>query len=437
MYVAAARSGSAPPRARSLRGVPGAVVLLGGVSLLTDISAEMITAFLPIYLVYSLQLSYLQVGFLDGLYTGATALLRLVGGYLADRIGRHKGVAVAGYSLSAATKLAFPLAGPSAVALGGVLATDRAGKGLRTGPRDAMISLVTAPGKLGAAFGVHRSMDTFGAMLGPLVTFGMLVWLGSKPQPIFMVSFLFALLGVIVLVFFVREPRRVADRGQTAPKVSPRRVAALLTDRAVRRTAIAAAFLGLATISDVFVFLVLQQVAHVPPNVLPLMPLGTALVFLAAAAPMGHLGDRIGRWTVFFAGHVLLLGVYLMLLGPFAGLLLVGLTLTLHGLFYAATDGVLSAHAAALLPPELRASGLSVVQTGQAVARFGSSVVFGKLLQQVLFSTAVLFAVGALTAALLAVTALMRPAQRTVTPSKVARSGDLVKSGPLKRGPER
>ncbi|MGQ0839383.1 MFS transporter [Actinokineospora sp.] len=408
MYVASTRGGSAvPPVAGGPTSrVPTTVVLLGTVSLLTDISAEMVTAFLPVYVIFNLQMSYLQLGVLDGIYTGATAVLRLVGGHVADRVQRHKAVAVVGYGLSAATKLAFPSIGASAVGLGGVLAVDRAGKGLRTAPRDALISLVSPPERLGAAFGVHRTMDTIGALLGPLVTFAVLTWLTTSPGPIFVISFGFALLGLIVLVFFVRQPRR---ERVAAKKITLRDTGALLRKPALRRTTIAAGLLGLATISDVFVFVVLQKVSGVSSTWLALMPVGTALTFLLAATPLGRLSDRVGRWRMFFAGHVVLFAVYLLLLGPFTGLPLVLVTVALHGLFYAATDGVLMAHGSTLVPEHLRASGLSIVQTGQALTRLASSVCFGLFLQRFDFTTAVLIAIGTLSAALVAVYLLIRP----------------------------
>nr|WP_245572573.1 MFS transporter [Actinokineospora enzanensis] len=375
-------------------------------SLLTDISSEMVTAFMPVYVLVSLQMTYVQLGLLDGLYTGATALLRLAGGYIADRVHRHKEVAVAGYGLSAVMKLAFVPVGASALALGGVQTLDRAGKGLRTGPRDALISLVTPSKDLGTAFGVHRTMDTIGAMFGPLVTFALLSWVTYRPGPIFMISFCFAALGVIVLVFFVRQPRLERVPGKVA---SLRATVGLLREKRMRRTTIAAGLLGLATISDAFVFVVLQKVSGLPSTALALMPVGTALMFLLAATPMGKLADRVGRWRVFFGGHVLLLGVYLLLLGPFGGIPLAAASLALHGLFYAATDGVLMAHGATLVPAHMRAGGLSIVQTGQALARFASSVGIGLLLQNLAFGTTVLLAVGALTAALVGVYLLIRP----------------------------
>ncbi|MGM1065416.1 MFS transporter [Saccharothrix sp. Mg75] len=388
MYVASSRP---PERARGK--VPGTVVALGAVSLLTDVSAEMVTAFMPVYLLFTLNMSYAQFGVLDGLYTGATAVLRLVGGLVSDRTHRHKAVAAAGYGLSAVTKLIFPLVGASAFGIGATMAADRAGKGLRTAPRDALISLATPPDRLGAAFGLHRSMDTVGALLGPLVTFLLLYQLGTVAGPVFVVSGCFAAIGLIVLVAFVRENPRPAVTG---PRPSVRAGLALLRQAGYRKVAVASAVLGLATLSDAFVFILVQQATGAPLHLLPLLPLGTALVFLLAAAPVGRLADRVGRWPVFLGGHVALLAVYVLLLVPGTGYSGVAAALLCHGLFYAATDGVLSARVAALVPESLRASGLSVVQTGQALARLVSSVAFGFLLQYAAFGTAVHTAIAAL-----------------------------------------
>lgn len=393
MYVASVR-----PNERVKGKVPGTVVALGAVSLLTDVSAEMVTAFMPVYLLFTLNMGYAQFGVLDGVYTGATAVLRLVGGHVSDRTHRHKAVAAVGYGLSAVTKLIFPVVGASAFGIGATLAADRAGKGLRTAPRDALISLATPPDRLGAAFGLHRSMDTVGALLGPLVTFLLLYTVGIVAGPVFVVSACFAVVGLIVLVAFVRENPRPARSG---PLPSLRAGFALLRQPGYRRVAVASAVLGLATLSDAFVFILVQKATDAPLHLLPLLPLGTALVFLVAAAPVGRLADRIGRWPVFLCGHVLLLVVYVLLLAADTGYVGVGAALLLHGLFYAATDGVLSARVSTLVPESLRASGLAVVQTGQALARLVSSVAFGFLLQFAAFGTAMYAAIGSLLLAVL------------------------------------
>ncbi|GAB2849516.1 MFS transporter [Lentzea nigeriaca] len=394
MYVASSRPSTTDFRKR----LPGTVFALGTVSLLTDISAEMITAFLPVYLLFTLQLGYAQFGLLDGIYTGATAVLRLVGGGISDKFRKPKAVAAAGYGLSAATKVFFPLVGASPFGIGALMAADRAGKGIRTAPRDAMISLATPEDRLGAAFGVHRSMDTFGALLGPLVTFLLLAQIGMVPGPIFAVSAAFAVIGLIVLISFVRDtPVKEQPKG---PRPSFKAGLGLLNDQNFRRTTISAGLLGLATVSDAFVYVLVQKATGISLGYLPLLPLGTAVVFLAAAAPLGKLADRVGRWRMFLAGHALLLGVYALLFVAEGGMVVAVVTLLLHGLFYAATDGVLSAKVSESAPESLRASGLSVVQTGQALGRLVSSVAFGLLLQYASFTTGVTVALAALTVTL-------------------------------------
>jgi MFS family permease len=379
VYVSAGRptlSGS-PPEVASGRGavVTGNVIALGMVSLVTDVSSEMVTAVLPVYLVTGLGLTMLQFGFLDGLYSGVTVFLRLVGGHLADRFSARKSVAGVGYGMSAVAKIGLPLVGASVPGIGAVLAADRAGKGLRTAPRDALISLSSTPQAQGRAFGVHRALDTVGAFLGPLVAFVILAVVGTAYDAVFVVSCCVGLVGVAMLVLFVRDHR---DRLDT-DRVGWRDGLGLLRDRPYRRLCAVAALLGLVSVSDAFVYLLLQHRLDFAPHRFPLLPLGTAGVYLLLAIPIGRLADRVGRRRVFLAGHVALLGVYLLIGGPVGGTVLLVAVLALHGVFYAATDGVLSAAAGARLPVAGRAGGLAVVQTGQATGRFVSSMIFGAL----------------------------------------------------------
>lgn len=380
MYVADSRG---TPAAAAARDVPApgrrpaiapTVLALGTVSLITDVSSEMVTAVLPLYLVTGLGLTPLGFGLLDGVYNGFSALVRLVGGHLADRGGRHKSVAVIGYGLSAACKPLLLLVG-SLPLIGAVLAADRTGKGLRTAPRDALISLASEPASRGRAFGVHRAMDTAGALLGPLAAFLILRHAVDGYDAVFTVSFCVAAAGVLVLILFV--PSRAASLPEDAPRASFRAAVGLLRLPNVRRLALCAGLLGLATVSDSFVYLLLQHRLHVSDSWFPLFPLGTAAAFLLLAVPLGRLADRAGRWRVFLGGHAALLGAYALLLSPWQGGALPCVVLALHGCFYAATDGVLMAAAAGSVPAGLRSSGLGLIQTGQAMARFVCSIAFG------------------------------------------------------------
>ena len=375
MYIAASRTSdpaAGTDRKPALNRVSANVVALGVVSLVTDVSSEMVTAVLPLYLVLGLGLNPLQFGLLDGLYAGATSVVRVLGGHLADRWRRLKAVAGFGYGLSAVCKLGLVAAGSSVAAIGVVLAADRTGKGLRTGPRDALISLSSEPDALGRSFGVHRAMDTVGAFLGPLVAMAVLALsLGSYPS-VFFTSFCVAAIAVLLLALFVKDHPGGVDRAA----VSARAAFGLLKQSDFRRVTLWAALLGLVTVGDSFVYLVLQRRWEIAATYFPLLPLGTAGVYLLLAVPLGRLADRVGRWPVFLGGHVALCLALVLLCGP-AALPFAVVALGLHGVFYAATDGVLMAAAGPLVPPDLRATGLAVVQTGQAVARMLSSVLFG------------------------------------------------------------
>jgi len=380
--------------------VARAVVLIGLTSLFTDISAEMVATVLPFYLVFTLGLTPLQFGLLDGLYQGAGAIVRIASGFTGDRLRRHKEVAVVGYALSAVSKLGFLAAGTFG-GLAALIALDRTGKGIRTAPRDALISLTSTQEQLGTSFGVHRALDTTGALLGPLIAFGLLALAPGRFDAVFVVSFCAALIGLSILTLFVRNPRRPPEDPQETP-VSLRAAFGLLSGKRFRTLTIVAAVLGLATMSDGFVYLGLQRRLDFEPRYLPLLYVGTALVYMLLAIPFGRLADRWGRTRVFLCGYGSLLGVYGVLLLPAAGAAgpaAVVLSLVLLGTYYAATDGVLMALAGALLPPALRGSGLALLVTGTSTARLLASVLFGATWTAFGFGTAVLSFAVALTSA--------------------------------------
>lgn len=360
------------------------VVLLGFTSLFTDISSEMVAASLPIYLVAIRGLDPLQFGIIDGIYQGGSAIVRIVFGFFADRWRRYRDVAATGYGLSAASKLGLVLVGSGWTPIAGLIFADRTGKGIRTAPRDAMISMSSRPETLGVSFGLHRAMDTCGAMLGPLVAFALLALSPEGFRSLFFVSFCFALVGLAILLLLVNEPRHPAEPpasiGETAPvQVTVREAGRLVVTRRFGGLVGVAALLGLVTVSDAFIYLQLDREIDLGTSIFPLLFGGTALVFMTLAVPVGRLADRVGRRAVFLGGYLLLLALYLLLQTATPGVVLLAGSLLVLGAFYAATDGVLAALGSEFSPEALRGTGLAVLGTATGVARFFASVGFGAL----------------------------------------------------------
>jgi len=361
------------------------VVMLGLTSLFTDMSAEMVSTILPLYLLFHLNLTPAIFGVVDGLYQGAAALVRIFGGVAADRRGHHKEVALAGYALSAVTRLGLLVVGNAWTLLAGIVLMDRVGKGIRTAPRDALISLSSRTEDLGAAFGVHRALDTAGAMIGPLIAFGLLAIAPGAYDAVFVVSLCAALIGIGVLTLFVHNPP-IASAAPGQSRLSLAAAARLVRVPGLGRLLLTGTALSLVTVSDAFVYLTLRQRVPFEPKLFPLLYVATATIFMLMAVPAGRLADRVGRVRVFLGGHALLLVVYASLLVPAgagetgmaAALRMIG-ALVLLGAYYAATDGVLMALAGAALPPEMRASGMALITTGTSLGRLAASVAFGAL----------------------------------------------------------
>jgi MFS family permease len=299
----------------------------------------------------------------------------------------------------------FFLPAHSFAAVTGLVALDRTGKGLRTAPRDAMIADSAEPGLLGYSFGVHRAMDTAGALGGPLIAFGILAWLVDGYDAIFVLSFSLAAIGVSVLVLFVPGHRsepdpEIADgspEGPAAPKQARKgalkrtigEFRALARGAAYRRLLGVGALLSLTTISDGFVYLTLKERVGIGAVLFPLLFVGTAAGYLVLAIPLGRLADRIGRARVFLGGHVVAaLGYVALWLLPAGPALVVGV-LALIGTYYAATDGVLPALTVPIVPDAVRTSGIAGVQTVMAVGSMGSAALFGVVWSQFGQQTAV------------------------------------------------
>ena len=368
-----------PPSARHVAKTHPTVWKLGFTSMLTDISSEMVNSVLPAFIVLHLHMSPLQYGAIDGIYNGvAVSILALASGLVADRLRRHKEVAVAGYGISAVCKLVLLASGGVWGWITAAVAADRAGKGIRTAPRDALISLYSARESLAGAFAVHRTLDAGGALLGPLIAFAVIAQLPGAYDAVWVTSFVFALLGVAVLWLFVQNPPTPKIAIAAAPSVS--KVLRLLSEPRLRRLAGVGALLSVATVGDGFLYLLLQQRGGIAPGFFPLFYVITACFYMLFSIPVGRAADRWGRSAVLLSGYGMVALIYILLLSSSnIGLAARILCLALLGLYYAATEGVLMAMASALVPADLRTTGLAALMTLIGVSKMASSLLFGFL----------------------------------------------------------
>ena len=260
---------------------------LGFTSLLTDISSEMVHSLLPVYLVLHLHMSPLQFGTIDGIYSGmAMAMLALAGGFLADRTRRPKEVAAFGYAVSAVCKLLFLIAGAAWGWIAAIVAFDRTGKGFRTAPRDAMISLCNPADSLATAFAVHRALDAGGALFGPIVAFVLLSQRPGSFDAIWLTSFAFALLGLAVLLLFVQNPSAKNVAHQPRPVWHAMR---MHVGSGFWKLSIIGALLSIMTISDGFFYLLLQKRTGLAMGFFPLFYIITACAYMLLSIPLREI----------------------------------------------------------------------------------------------------------------------------------------------------
>jgi MFS family permease len=378
---------NAPERTATSTGIEPSRVLsqnliaLGLTSFFSDISSEMVLAVVPLFLTTSLGFSILGFGLFEAAYQGTNAVFRIWGGSVADHRQNHKRTAATGYAISAATRVGL-VASALVAAIPAVpfLLADRIGKGLRTAPRDALISLSTHPSRLATAFGVHRSLDTAGALLGPLVAFVVLSQAPGAFDAVFVLSAVAAVIGVAIIATFAQEKPQAEPKTERRPAIRDQ-WRDVLAVPGMRRLAIGVAGLSLFTVSDAFVYLVIQRTTDLSARYFPLLFVGTAVVYLALAVPVGRLADRIGTRPVFITGHLLLIVVYLFLGFSELSLVISIACLGLLGAYYAATDGVVSAMASRLVGGHIRASGIALITVVIAVARMISAGAFGLLWQ--------------------------------------------------------
>jgi MFS family permease len=397
--------------------VPRTVWLIGVVSLLTDVSAEMVASVLPLYLFTVLRLSPLEYGWVDGLFNGSAALVRLAFAHWADRTKQHKRFALAGYALSAVSRVGMFVAGLGGwVSVAVVMLLDRVGKGIRTAPRDAMIAQSSTSATMGASFGVHRALDAVGALAGPLLATALLLWLPGRFDAVFAASVVFAVAGLVVLVRWVRPGQPTAvDQGAAPPDTDGVHANSHANLRSLAcapfaTLCVSCTLLAVFTVSDNMVYLGLQQRSGFDATYLPMLYVATATVFMLAAVPMGRLADRAGPMRVFVLAHAGLVALYASIgLGVWAAAWAVPASVLLMGLYYAATDGVVMALLARGLPAQVRATGMAVVTSLVSLARMAASVAFGWVWTDVSHERAMgVFAIGMLASLVLTLFAIRR-----------------------------
>jgi MFS family permease len=354
--------------------VPRGVWVLGLVSMLMDVSSEMIHALLPVYLITVLGTSTMTVGIIEGIAEATASITKIFSGALSDWLGRRKLLAALGYGLAALTKPLFPLA-PSAGWLVAARFIDRVGKGIRGAPRDALIADIAPAGLRGASFGLRQSLDTVGAFVGPLAAIGLMWWTADNFTAVFWVAVLPAFLSFGLIAFAVSEPEGDA---KPEPARNPLNTAAMRQLGAVywRIVAVGVVF-TLARFSEAFLILRAQSIglnAMWVPAVLVLMNIAYAL----SAYPAGALSDRIDRTGLLALGLVLLAAADLAL-ALSQNLAVIAFGVVLWGLHMGLTQGLFAALVADSAPAQLRGTAFGYFNLFTGLATLAASIIAGAL----------------------------------------------------------
>jgi len=370
--------------------LPRGVIALGFVSMFMDISSESVHALLPLFLVGTLGASTFIVGLIEGLGEATAQISKLFSGVLSDRSGKRKPLAVLGYALSAVTKPLFALAGGAGAVLTARLA-DRVGKGIRGAPRDALVADMVPEAQRGAAYGLRQSMDTVGALLGPVLAMALMALTGDV-RTVFWLAILPAMVAVAVLVIYVREPETT----------SPPKAQVALTRASLEAlglpfwgVVLLGAVLTLARVSEAFLILKAGDVGMLI-GMAPVVLMLFNLVYALSAWPVGVLSDRIGQRGLLLAGFGLLVLADL-LLAVASSVEMVLLGVALWGLHMGMTQGLLAAAVARHAPASMRATAFGAFNLVTGFALLAGNAIAGGLWS--LVGPAATFGAGAVLAA--------------------------------------
>ncbi len=360
--------------ASPLRDIPPGIWVLGFVSLLMDVSSEMIHALLPVYLVTVLGTSMVTIGIIEGIAEATASIVKVFSGVLSDWLGKRKLLAVVGYGLAAFTKPMFPLAS----SVGWVVTArfiDRIGKGIRGAPRDALVADIAPAHLRGASFGLRQSLDTVGAFLGPTLAMALMWLTADNFRTVFWCAVLPAFLALGLLLFAVHEPARPAGLRRVGFPVSLPELKRL--GSAYWLVVGLATVFSLGRFSEAFLILRAQALG-LPLVLIPLVLVVMNIVYALAAYPAGVLSDRFNRMTMLMIGFALLIAadVALALSGGLAG---VTFGVTLWGLHMGFTQGLLATLVADTAPPELRGTAYGVFNLLGALAVLVASILAGAL----------------------------------------------------------
>lgn len=359
------------PQKGALARIPAAVWALGFVSMLMDISSEMIHSLLPMFLAGTLGVSALTIGLIEGLAEATALIVKVFSGVLSDWLGRRKGLALFGYALGAFTKPLFAMAS----GLGLVVAArliDRVGKGIRGAPRDALVADIAPPEIRGAAFGLRQSLDTVGAFLGPLVAAGLMVVWANDFRSVFWVAVIPGLLSVAVLAWGVHEPQRHEGQQKTNPI---RRENVKRLGSAYWRVVVIGAIFTLARFSEAFLVLRAQQLG-IAIAMVPLVMVAMNLIYAASAYPFGKLADRMSHSKLLGWGLAVLI-VSDMLLAVAHNWLALFAGVACWGIHMGMTQGLLAAMVADTAPTDLRGTAYGVFNLASGLAMLVASVIAG------------------------------------------------------------
>ena len=371
--------------------IPKNVLILGLVSFFNDIASEMIYPLVPIFLTSVLGAPVSVVGLIEGIAESVASILKVISGWLSDKWHRRKPFTVAGYSLSAVSKIFFGFAYSWPIVLLGRF-VDRFGKGTRTSARDALIAESSDASIRGKTFGFHRTLDTLGATIGPLLSLIAIRYLDNNLRLVFLLSFIPAFIGVVLLSFFVKEKRKISN-SSTNFKFSWKDI-----DPSFKLFLLISVIFSLGNSSNAFIILRAQNLGLSVTMVMLVYVLFN-FVYSIFSLPAGIISDKVGPKRILLTGFFLFAIIY-FLFGFIKDAFFLWILFPFYGIYMALTEGVGKAYISNLVPSEKAGTTFGLYQTAIGLCAFFASWIAGLLWSYVSISAPFIF--GSITAALAA-----------------------------------